>query len=344
MEAEYEAVAVAILRVDSFQGPAVHRERLRVGSELHGSYTVPVAQHMATADASGTPIPFDVRVQDAAAAAITLRDALVQAADAELDTHLSACLHKWADRVGAPDIELVPEELRQHAISFDVKELATRPFVHHCPIPTTHPLPAPQLQQEVSDFDPQILSDVLFEWAIKKIRFKLKEIRKWHAKRLAGKEAHRPSALALDQTAFKPRARGRIWDLRGSKPILLDTVAPPFQSHLNVDALEHMLSACADREIVSMVRFGVHMHADVGEQIVIMPNLLSLYEGEGIDAATDALQDLIGRGWYAAHDFIPFAPWRAAPRGAVPRKDGGYRGASSTTVRHAHRWPPCRKV
>ena len=44
---------------------------------------------------------------------------------------------------------------------------------------------------------------------------------------------------------------------------------------------------------------------------------------EGIDAATDALQDLIGRGWYAAHDFIPFAPWRAAPRGAVPRKDGG---------------------
>ena len=31
----------------------------------------------------------------------------------------------------------------------------------------------------------------------------------------------------------------------------------------------------------------------------------------------------MGRGWYAAHDFIPFAPWRAAPRGAVPRKDGG---------------------
>ena len=34
-------------------------------------------------------------------------------------------------------------------------------------------------------------------------------------------------------------------------------------------------------------------------------------------------QDLVGRGWYAAHDFIPFAPWRVAPRGAVPRKDGG---------------------
>ena len=99
------------------------------------------------------------------------------------------------------------------------------------------------------------------------IRKKLGKIWRWRAKRLAGAEASRPSPLALDQMAFRPRARGRIWDLRGRKPVLLDTVAPPFQSHLNVDALEHMLGACADREIVSMVRFGVHMHADVGEQI-----------------------------------------------------------------------------
>ena len=90
MEAEYEAVAVAILRVDSFQGPAEHRERLRVGSELHGSYTVPVAQHMATADASGTPIPFDIRVRDAAAAAAARQHGRVHAADAEAGPHLSA--------------------------------------------------------------------------------------------------------------------------------------------------------------------------------------------------------------------------------------------------------------
>ena len=169
MEAEYEAVAVAFLRVDSFQRPAEHRNRLRVGSELQGSYTVPVAQHMATADACGTPIPFDVRVRDAATAAGTLRDALVQSADAESDTHLSACLHKWADRVSAPDIELVPEELRQHAVSFDVQALAARPFVHRCPIPSTEPLPVPHMQPRVKDFDPQVLSDVLFGWAIKNI-------------------------------------------------------------------------------------------------------------------------------------------------------------------------------
>ena len=150
----------------------------------------------------------------------------MQAADAEADTHLSACLHKWADRVGAPDVELVPEELRQHAVSFDVGALAARPFVHRCPTPATDPLPAPQLQQEVGDFDPQVLSDVLFEWAIKMIRVELKLIRKWPAKRLAGADASRPSPLALNQMAFRPRARGRIWDLRGRKPVLLDTVAP----------------------------------------------------------------------------------------------------------------------
>ena len=191
---------------------------------------------------SGTPIPFDVRVRDAAEAAGTLRDPLVQAADAETDTYLSACLHKWADRVSAPNVELVPEELRQHAISFNVQELAKRPFVHRCPIPATDPLLAPQLQQGVGDFDPQCLNDVLFGWAIRAIRRKLKVIRKWHAKRLAGEEAHRPSPLALGQMAFRPRARGRIWDLRGHTPVLLDTVAPPFQSHLNVDALEQMLT------------------------------------------------------------------------------------------------------
>ena len=77
----------------------------------------------------------------------------------------------------------------------------------------------------MGDFDPQCLSDVLFEWAIKVIRNKLELIRAWHAKRLAGAEAARPSPLALDQMAFKPCARGRIWDLRGRKPVLLDTVS-----------------------------------------------------------------------------------------------------------------------
>ena len=41
----------------------------------------------------------------------------------------------------------------------------------------------------------------------------------------------------------------------------------------------------ADRELVSMMRFGVCVHADLPHQIVIMPNLLSLYSEGGVEAA-----------------------------------------------------------
>ena len=78
------------------------------------------------------------------------------------------------------------------------------------------------------------------------------------------------------------------------------------------------------RELVSMLHFGVCVHADLPAQIVIMPNLLSLYDGgSGIDEAAKAVSELSSLGWWQQHDFIPFAPWRCAPRGAVPRKDGG---------------------
>ena len=43
----------------------------------------------------------------------------------------------------------------------------------------------------------------------------------------------------------------------------------------------------------------------------------------GIDEAARAVSELSSLGWWQQHDFIPFAPWRCAPRGAVPRKDGG---------------------
>ena len=77
------------------------------------------------------------------------------------------------------------------------------------------------------------------------------------------------------------------------------------ETHLNVDYLEQLFATCIDpfdREFVSMIRAGVSVGAELEEQIVICPNLLSLYETEGsaagIDAAADALDELVQRGWY----------------------------------------------
>ena len=73
-----------------------------------------------------------------------------------------------------------------------------------------------------------------------------------------------------------------------------------------------------------MVLFGVSTGTALPHQIVIMPNLLSLYDGaSGIHAAAHSVNELSALGWWQQHAFIPFAPWRCAPRGAVPRKDGG---------------------
>ena len=69
----------------------------------------------------------------------------------------------------------------------------------------------------------------------------------------------------------------------------------------------------------------VCVHAELPPQMVIMPNLLSLYDdASGIDEAARSVSELTKLGWYwQQHEFIPFAPWRCSPRGAVPRKDGG---------------------
>ena len=76
-----------------------------------------------------------------------------------------------------------------------------------------------------------------------------------------------------------------------------------------------------------MLRFGVHLHAELPPQILIMPNLLSLYDSDGaaggVNAADDAFEELRRLGWLDRSDFIPFVPWRCAPRRTVVKKDGG---------------------
>jgi hypothetical protein len=120
---------------------------------------------------------------------------------------------------------------------------------------------------------------------------------------------------------------GGIIDCRDPNHIkVLDPREQPFDTHLGVDAIAAALRACPDRELVSMLRGGVTLKTGMTPQIVIMPNLNSLYSGTsgvGLDAVTDALHDLVGRGWYSTHEFIPFVPWRCAPRGAVERPGGG---------------------
>ena len=135
----------------------------------------------------------------------------------------------------------------------------------------------------------------------------------------------RPQPLALGSEAFQPEARGYIWDLRGEVPTPLDYEKLTFSSHLNAAGLHRVLADCADRELVEMLTGGARIKAQLQHQIVIMPSLLSLYTDVGADAVADEIAALEERSWYGATDFIPFAPWRASPRGAVPRPNAAAR-------------------
>lgn len=333
----YLAVAAALARTQTFMAP-----RREVLSTLqHGAVSGgAVAPHLDGAAQAGD---FESQLRRAQQADAELKAALLDAAEECGDVIMAATYIDWADRFAPVPLEQIPEGLRAQVRDFKAESsLATTPFIHRGAIPSTHAAeaPTPQLPAE-HGFSPDTVDDILEDWAIKAIDSKLRELRKWHAARLTGSMAHRPTALALGEDAIRPRARGRIWDLRevsnGGKPRLMDTVTPPQHvsphsatstSHLNVDFLEELFAQCVDKELVSMLRFGVTIRAELAPQIVIMPNLLSLYDDTkagagGIDAATDALHELRQLGWYGVTEFIPFVPWRCTPRGIVTKKGGG---------------------
>ena len=285
-----------------------------VGGEVH--FTRHRGEH-------APPSEFDAALHHGTQHLELLRLELLRVAG-ERGGHVGECLLKWADRVAPPATDEMPAALRASSRDIAQAGIELLPFVHRCRIHRTEKMTAPEPQPAAeSALKPTHVRDVLTPKAIDSIKRKLREITLWHARRLQGKPAQRPSPLALGASAFQPAARGRVWDLRHDPPRLLDTTVAAFDTHLGVDFIEEALGACADRELVGMVRYGVSIQAELQHQIVICPNLLSLYDGVGIDAVTDELGELLKRKWYGACKFIPFAPWRASPRGAVPRPGGG---------------------
>ena len=326
-EHTYHAAAAAVARTLSHAGPdaAALAPALAIGAPVGGTVGRNAAE-------TASPADFDARYARAIAADTALREELTRSADECGDAMLAATYLNWADRITPPPLDDIPDGLRRQSLDFaSCSHLATLPFAQRCSVPATSALPPPVAQPACAgNWRPTCLSDVLKPTAVSRIRAALLKIQEWHALRRSGIDAPRPPPLALGIDAFMPRARGRIWDLRACKadgsgvPTLLDTAAAPFTSHLNVPFIETLFAGIADQELLSMMRFGVCTHAELPAQIVIFPNLLSLYDGDsGINEAARAVSELTQFGWWQQHDFIPFAPWRCAPRGAVPRKDGG---------------------
>jgi len=261
----------------------------------------------------------------------------------------------WRAAIRLPPAEEVPHAMRSKAPELPTEALTDLPFEHRAAPPSTAPLPEPRPPPDVP---PELRSikaaSALFLPELKgysKIRRMLRRLSKWHRLAKAGMRARRPPPLALDVSSLVPPARafveaGGIIDTRDPSCIrFLDPREQPFPSHLHRDAIDAELASCPDQELRCMIHGGVVLKAGVRPQIVIMPNLNSLYqggEGVAVDAVVDELYSLVDRGWYSTHTFIPFIPWRCAPRGAVARPGGGVpRGiVDNGAPRNAlHTWP-----
>ena len=275
---------------------------------------------------------------DAGAPSVSERAAAARAACAELRKALreSDGSPAWtefaslmADRIADATDGQIPPELLHERFDFhrDDVGLADRPFQHKQARVTTPPQDAPRAQADPG-WRPHWLGDILLERGIRALHSGFNALRDWTRDMVAGKDvAHqRPSGVALGRDCFHERAWGTIWDLRGGPgnvvPLLTD--APLFETHLDLDAVDAIFANSPDREIFSMLRgggAGVDFRDDLPHQVVVLPSLLSIFEG--IDAVADELAALSKRGWYGVFEHIPMIPFRAAPRGSVPRADGG---------------------
>ena len=88
---------------------------------------------------------------------------------------------------------------------------------------------------------------------------------------------------------------------------------------VNLESAKETFADCIDKELVEFLLAGVRFHAGLEDQIVLMPNLLSLYQDGGVGAAAAQADDMVRQGFIAVFEDLPSVPYRVIPRGVVPK-------------------------
>ena len=316
--ARYRLAAAAAAKVDSFIEPTPHGPefvRLGVRSERRA--------HASTS--AHTPAATSLAARIAAVVAETrrLQTLLAEAAADRGDDDFAEFAAEVEPLVDCDAEAAVPEPMRDYTLPEPPADLAVRPYRHVAVVEATEPLPAPAPQAPPPDgWWPHDVHDIVEGWALDEIAEWLRRCETWH--RRGGLAHERPDPVAFGTDAIKERARGRIWDLRDGpgKVKLFDPTAEPRRTCLDLGFAEALFADCADRELVSMLLHGVQMKTDgLAHQIVLMPNLLSLYsEHGGVDAAAEQMADMHAHGFLGIFTSLPCVPLRVMPRGMVAKK------------------------
>ena len=291
---------------------------------VHSTSTAIVATRVESTEkpTGGSQQLFDLAVKREEAARLLLHHAIHAEAE-HIRPELSSSYLAWTDRLTPLPVSEMPTELFLELHDYSDPSLHSLAFPVPCPPPTTLWLPRAVQPAPPLDFRPQLLGDLLTEWAIRRIN-------KWMTTQLeflieieqVGAAAIRRSnePLALGQDAFKPQARGIVWDLRRMAEGIIVPVDfdEPVSSHLDLNYLAEALADWPDQELLSFLLDGVRYKADVDFQIVLLPHLVSLREGYvSLQNEVDKYEQA---GWYGVFSHPPFLPFRAVPKGSVPRK------------------------
>ena len=318
--ARYRAGATAIAKVDSYMRPT---DELPVFMRWG-------VQHERDANLSATtreaaPIDLEQRLIRTAAEAAKFQALLEQVEPTGDDggDGFAEFAHELAPHVDCSPGNTIPPELLGYTLPKPPPDAPLQPFRHTAILFPTEPLPAPASQDPPADgWWPDSVHDIVEGWALEKIDAWLRACLAWH--RDGGPAHGRPEAIAFGSDAIKPQARGRLWDLRGGpgNVKLFDPATEPKRTGLNLEFAAAELADCPDRELVSMITHGVRMQTEsMAHQIVLMPNLLSMYaENGGVNAAADQMAGMQKLGFLELFRSLPCVPFRAMPRGVVPKK------------------------
>ena len=318
LTAVYRVAATAVAQIDSYlrptcDGPAHSHVGARAAANANTSASTPAP--------ASKQLP--ERASAADAAAVEFRDLLRGVSTDEGDGSFAAFCHGLADSVSVNSREALPPELYDYTLPEPPADLLQRRYIHLAQVPETKPLPPPRRPKAPpGGWWPHSIEDIVEGWALKEIRQWLADCQRWHAR--GGPQDGRPHAKAFGTDAIKPKARGYKWDLRGGPGniYLWDDTWEDKRTCIKRGYAAELLADCDDQELVSMIASGVRFKCDgLAHQIVLMPNLLSLYQGAGIAAAAEQMNDMRDEGWLGLFgDELPSVPFRCVPRGEVAKR------------------------
>ena len=313
----YRAAATAIAMAEAHVQPtAAAPAYIRSGARARRHAQAP------TSKAEPGAISLSERMRRADAASEELHTALL-AQDASTDPAFAEFCLGLAEQVGNCGTDQVPDELMGTTLPKPPDDLLLRPFKHRAQVLKVTPKPQPAAQEPPPDgWWPNSIEDIIMPDPLRKIRDWLRRCALWHKR--GGSDKERPAAEAYGEDAMYPKARGRMLDLRGGVGhvrLWRDYTPEERQERtcINLAFAKELFADCADEEFVEFLTSGVRFHAGLTHQIVLMPNLLSLYRDGGVGAAAAQADDMVRLGFIAVFDDLPSVPYRVIPRGVVPK-------------------------